>query len=210
MDVQLRNLIGKENIIDPELCDSIIEKSKEWEWQKHQWYSHHDEYSHSHKEKELDVVYGSSIPDVVQQQLMMHVNHIWKNYMSILPELLQHTQGSNSFNGQEDINVNPYNMIKYWSGVRLNRYSEGTLMRPHYDHIQSLFDGEKRGIPVLSIIGALNDCTDYEGGAFKFWKDFEIEMNKGDILIFPSCYLYPHQVEEVTKGERYTFVSWGF
>ena len=101
-------------------------------------------------------------------------------------------------------------MIKYWSGVRLNRYSEGTLMRPHYDHIQSLFDGEKRGIPVLSIIGALNDCTDYEGGAFKFWKDFEIKMNKGDILIFPSCYLYPHQVEEVTKGERYTFVSWGF
>ena len=49
MDVQLRNLIAKENIIDPELCDSIIEKSKEWEWQKHQWYSHHDEYSHSHK-----------------------------------------------------------------------------------------------------------------------------------------------------------------
>ena len=84
------------------------------------------------------------------------------------------------------------------------------MMRPHFDHIQSLFDGEKRGIPVLSVIGALNDHSDYEGGGLVFWDDFEIKLDKGDILIFPSCYLYPHRVQEVTKGERYSFVCWGF
>ena len=64
MDVQLRNLIAKNNIIAPELCDSIVEKSKEWEWQTHQWYSHHEVKSYSHKQKELDVVYGAGIPDL--------------------------------------------------------------------------------------------------------------------------------------------------
>ena len=207
MDIQLRNLIAKDNIIDSELCDSIVEKSKEMKWQPHQWYSHHDDYRHSHEKKELDVCYGKDIPSVIQQQLLMHVNHIWKSYMNILPELLNH----NHYHDEGDVpNMNAFNMIKYWSEIRFNRYSEGTMMRPHYDHIQSLFDGERRGVPVLSIIGALNDCTDYEGGALKFWNNFEIEMKKGDILIFPSCFLYPHRVQEVTKGERYSFVCWGF
>jgi hypothetical protein len=210
MDVQLRNLIAKNNIIAPELCDSIVEKSKKWEWQTHEWYSHHEVQSYSHKQKELDVVYGANIPDIVQQQLIMHISEVWKAYMMLLPELLQHQQGTNLYQGQEAVKANPFNMIKFWSSIRLNRYSEGTMMRPHFDHIQSLFDGEKRGIPVLSVIGALNDHSDYEGGGLVFWDDFEIKLDKGDILIFPSCYLYPHRVQEVTKGERYSFVCWGF
>ena len=80
-------------------------------------------------------------------------------------------------------------------------------MRPHYDHIHSLFDGQRRGIPVISVIGSLND--DFEGGELVFYDDFKVEMDKGDILLFPSNFMYPHRVEEVTKGERYTFVSWG-
>ena len=35
------------------------------------------------------------------------------------------------------------------------------------------------------------------------------QIEEGDILMFPSCFLYPHQVEEVITGKRYTFVSWG-
>ena len=30
----------------------------------------------------------------------------------------------------------------------------------HADHIHSMFDGEKKGIPILSVLGVLND--DYE------------------------------------------------
>ena len=38
----------------------------------------------------------------------------------------------------------------------------------------------------------------------------KINLNQGDILIFPSVFLYPHKVEPVTKGARYSFVSWAW
>ena len=79
-------------------------------------------------------------------------------------------------------------------------------MELHCDHIQSMFDGERKGIPTLSIVGILND--DYEGGEFIMWEDKEIKLKTGDLLIFPSTFLYPHKVNLVTKGTRYSFVSW--
>jgi len=80
-------------------------------------------------------------------------------------------------------------------------------MRMHYDHIHSLFDGIHKGIPVLSFIGILNE--DYTGGELII-NNQKINSKTGDIIIFPSCFLYPHEIKEVKKGTRYSFVSWGF
>lgn len=96
-----------------------------------------------------------------------------------------------------------------WSGfseIRFNKYKKGQIMSKHSDHIVSLFTGKNRGIPVLSIIGILND--NYEGGEFIMFDDYEIKFKAGDILIFPSIFLYPHLVKPVKKGTRYSFVSW--
>jgi predicted 2-oxoglutarate/Fe(II)-dependent dioxygenase YbiX len=41
-----------------------------------------------------------------------------------------------------------------------------------------------------------------------FWQDQKIELKAGSIMIFPSNFLYPHKVVEVTKGVRYSYVSW--
>ena len=38
----------------------------------------------------------------------------------------------------------------------------------------------------------------------------ESNLKKGDILLFPSTFLYPHRVEQVKKGTRYSFVTWAF
>ena len=91
--------------------------------------------------------------------------------------------------------------------VRINKYSKGQLMKPHFDHIHSIFDGERKGVPVLSFVGALNE--EYEGGMFVI-RDKEIKIKTGEILIFPSNFLYPHQVTKITMGTRYSFVAWGF
>jgi len=40
------------------------------------------------------------------------------------------------------------------------------------------------------------------------FKDKEIKFKKGELVIFPSNFLYPHEVKLVTKGTRYTYVSW--
>ena len=78
-------------------------------------------------------------------------------------------------------------------------------MALHADHIHSMFDGERKGIPILSVLGVLND--DYEGGEFVLI-DEKIDLSKGDIIIFPSNFMYPHKVEPVTKGTRYSYISW--
>ena len=81
-------------------------------------------------------------------------------------------------------------------------------MKEHWDGIQSIFDGENKGVPIMSCLGILND--NYKGGELVFFQDQIYKVNKGDILIFPSNFLYPHKVNEVTEGTRYSFVSWAF
>ena len=70
-----------------------------------------------------------------------------------------------------------------------------------------IFDGQEKGIPILSIVGVLND--NYKGGDF-LMRGKKIPFKTGDILIFPSTFLYPHVVKEVTEGTRYSFVAWAY
>jgi predicted 2-oxoglutarate/Fe(II)-dependent dioxygenase YbiX len=43
-------------------------------------------------------------------------------------------------------------------------------------------------------------------------KDF-VHINKGlipgDVVVFPSLFLFPHRIEEVTENMRYSGVAWG-
>ena len=79
-------------------------------------------------------------------------------------------------------------------------------MNLHCDHIPTIFDGQRKGIPTLSLLGSLND--NYEGGDLILFDDFKIELEKGDLIIFPSNFLYPHRVEPVLSGVRYSYISW--
>ena len=104
-----------------------------------------------------------------------------------------------------------FSWLDGWNGftpLRFNQYKENKKMAEHCDHIIINEAGTRKGIPVLSIIGSLND--DYEGGEFIMFQDEEIKLKQGDLMIFPSIFLYPHRVEPVTKGVRNTFVSWAW
>ena len=94
-----------------------------------------------------------------------------------------------------------------FSPIRFNKYPIGTTMREHYDHIHSIFDGKMKGVPIVSIVANLNE--DYEGAEF-YCRGRKIELKTGDILLFPSNFMYPHEVKETKKGVRYSFVSWAF
>ena len=53
----------------------------------------------------------------------------------------------------------------------------------------------------------LND--DYEGGEFAFFdRQLKYKLNKGDVLMFPSTFMYPHEVMPVTQGTRYSIITW--
>ena len=61
----------------------------------------------------------------------------------------------------------------------------------------------------LSISICLNN--DYEGGEFVF--DLSsgkhvLPQNVGDAVIFPSNFMFPHQVNKITRGTRYALIGW--
>ena len=90
--------------------------------------------------------------------------------------------------------------------MKFNKYVEGESIQPHHDHIHDMFDGNIRGIPITSLIGVLND--DYEGGNLLFWNEYQLDLKKGDVVAFPSVFLFPHEVTTVTSGIRYSWVTW--
>jgi len=180
-----------QNLIPIQLCKSLIRESSlpERKWSKHSWYNYGRDDFHSKKEKELDIINST---DEQFQQLLKYLGEAVQNYQK-------------KYSREEGEVGNAW--IRHISRVRFNRYKAGTKMRLHHDHIQTLFDGKLRGIPILSFVGLLND--NYEGGAF-MCREKEIKLIRGDILLFPSNFIYPHEVKEITKGIRYSFVSWAF
>jgi predicted 2-oxoglutarate/Fe(II)-dependent dioxygenase YbiX len=100
--------------------------------------------------------------------------------------------------------LNLTNLVSNHSNIRLNKYKTGTVMSEHFDLIRR---NKTDGIPVLTFLGALND--NYDGGQFLLNKEV-LEMKQGDIVMFPSTFIYPHSVTEVTKGTRYTYVAWAY
>ena len=99
-------------------------------------------------------------------------------------------------------------IMNKFSTIRFNRYGKGQIMRQHHDHIHSLFDGNEKGIPVLSFILNLND--NYRSADLYFWEDHAVHLGKGDIIMFPSLFLFPHGVTETKSGKRYSAVSWAW
>ena len=187
-NTQLCDLIHvEEGIIPADLCDSIVEEIEENEWSPHNWDNGHSAFSEA--TMELDV---QPADEELNQLLTPFVIEAYKAYNAKYAfdcERTRHIAGRSS-------------------PIRFNRYSPGQIMRQHDDHIKSLFDGNEKGIPVLSFIINLND--DYEGAELFFWDDYAIALGKGDIIIWPSLFLFPHGVREATKGKRYSAVCWAW
>jgi len=86
------------------------------------------------------------------------------------------------------------------SGYELLRYREGQFYTQHTDS----FKVRPRAV---SCSFALND--DYEGGEWGFWnREKVIKLPKGSAILFPSNFMYPHEIMPVTKGTRYSIITW--
>lgn len=91
-------------------------------------------------------------------------------------------------------------LVKRDTGYDLLRYKEGQFYITHTD----TFAENPREV---SCSFALND--DFEGGEFAFFnKEVGYKLSKGSALMFPSNFMYPHEITQVTKGTRYSIVTW--
>ena len=98
-----------------------------------------------------------------------------------------------------------------FSQIKFHRYSKNQIMSKHSDHIHTLFEDDIKGIPILSIVGVLND--DYEGGELMFMdsngeNQRKVETKAGRLIIWPSNFMFPHKVNTIKKGLRYSIVAW--
>lgn len=85
-------------------------------------------------------------------------------------------------------------------GYTLLKYEPGQYYKKHTDH------GSQIPRAVSCVIGLNNE---YKGGDFMMWDgEVKYHLEKGNVLLFPSNFLYPHSVEVVTEGTRYTIITW--
>ena len=93
-----------------------------------------------------------------------------------------------------------YCKIQEDSGYELLKYPEGCFYIQHTDSFKAV----PRAVSCSFI---LND--DFEGGEFAFFnKELKYKLEKGDAIMFPSNFMYPHEVMPVTKGTRYSIITW--
>ena len=112
--------------------------------------------------------------------------------------------------------------INGWSGLNFDITGVQDLQLTRYvapaGHYDFHIDGNGYTRPPnnnlvrkLSASVLLTDPKNFEGGEFEFKfgnnsTDFTVDMDKGDIILFPSYIL--HRVRPVTKGTRYSLVIW--
>jgi len=85
-------------------------------------------------------------------------------------------------------------------GYDLLRYKEGQFYKQHTDSCKQM----PRSV---SCSFALND--NYQGGEWGFFdRQKVLKVKKGSAIMFPSDFMYPHEIMPVTKGVRYSIVTW--
>lgn len=89
--------------------------------------------------------------------------------------------------------------MDYMEAVNFVRYTEGDHFAVHADHGFSY-------VCTVSTVMYLND--DYEGGELWFPHiDYKYFPKRGDLIIFPSTYVYAHASLPVKSGIKYSAVT---
>jgi hypothetical protein len=127
-------------------------------------------------------------------------------HLSTTPVLMQKVWESLHKYIIEDVALHWFQGWAGYTELKFNRYDTNKQLDDHCDHVKSIFDGNRKGVPILTVIGLLND--DFEGGDFFAFEDEKIELKVGSIMVFPANFLFPHRVNPITKGTRFSFVSW--
>jgi len=97
---------------------------------------------------------------------------------------------------RRDYNIMP---LKYWEAFNFIKYGPGQHFKEHHDHGYSYNC-------TVSLVAYIND--DYDGGELYFrLQGLNIKPKAGDLYIFPSNFMYPHQAMPVHSGTKYSIVT---
>jgi len=172
-----------ENAISDELCDRIIseyENSDEW----------FDASTKSGVNKDIRncELINISIEDTINKNKISR-KKIDDDVYSVVSKVLNDL--NQIYNGISVIQDSGYGLL---------RYNEGGFYTQHTDN----YTDSPR---TISCSICLND--NYEGGEFGFFnRNIKYKLKKGSVIVFPSNFMYPHEIMPIVKGTRYSIITW--
>jgi len=183
-------IVYEQNFLDHDICDELISEFHESEWQNTRISGGSDSQGSVLEDvrncKSIEFSYSDVMGKNYEARnkldsiIFNKISEAYSNYAS--------TVKNSQITCEED------------EGYTLLKYDVGGKYVQHTDHYQ----GRPRS---LTIIINLND--DYTGGELAFRNRTKIyNLQKGDIIIFPSNFMYPHEIIPVKSGTRYALITW--
>jgi hypothetical protein len=164
----------------------------------------------SNKSNFLQTRVGGNINE--PSRIDFNVRRTWTLPLSNLDNSLSNVHWFNYLSNAFDIKLKQYVKdldIKHLNyqkiiNVEILKYENTGFYKWHTDH----FALNPR---TMSCILLLNN--DYVGGNLCFKNpndtgEWEVEVKPNRMIIWPSCFMYPHTVKPVTDGIRYSVVAW--
>jgi len=176
----LEAIVEIKNIIDPAFIDKII--------------------PFIDKKAKTNMTVQSGLDKTIRNVKGYHLNDktptnmfYWQFIKKEIEKL--HFYYKTKFSKVDNSQINQIDLLKYKPGGKYN---------VHTDHLTN-------SSRHLSVIMNLNN--EYEGGELIFTdqKDKEIKklkLGKGSVVFFPSNFMYPHGIQPIKKGTRYSIVAW--
>jgi hypothetical protein len=172
-----------DNAIPDDLCDKIIKEYSDDEYDTSHIFGDDMTYRTS---KEVAISLPESIEKNPNKRKIID-DSIFKNMTTCLNQYL-----INFGIKMETLNDSGYHLLKY---------NVGEYYKEHID------SNSENAIRMISCSMILND--NYKGGDLLFFNgNYKPNLKKGSIVFFPSNFMFPHQVSPVTKGVRYSIVTW--
>jgi len=169
--------------ITPALCDAVLDEYKNCD----DWISAVTASGQSDAERQCSTI-GISFENIIEKNKQIRKNLDVYLFTSASNVITKYKEKFPNCNIWED------------SGYDLLRYKEGQFYKQHTDSYKIL----PRAVSCSFI---LND--DYEGGEFAFFdRKLKYKLKKGSCIMFPSNFMYPHEIMPVTSGTRYSIITW--
>lgn len=175
-----------DNIVTDALCDAILKE-----------FNAQDEW-----EKTVVGLNGGTVAEHVRSAdtIIISYPHVIERNLAVRQKLDKYLFTSAGLAIKKYREKFPECTIQEDSGYELLRYKEGQFYTQHTDS----FKDRPRAV---SCSFALND--DYEGGEWGFFnRETVIKAPKGSAILFPSNFMYPHEIMPVTRGVRYSIITW--
>ena len=189
-------IVTKEDVVPEEICDEIIKEYEEDTWHNSITLTKIDNYRTC---QQVDISSHAVMGNSERRHQLDQI--IFEKISPVVVDYAKYFKGFLMY--QED---SGYVLLKYKPGDYYKEHTDDpqkNLRNPDGSIVQEANETKRQ----VTLIIQLNE--NFEGGGLSFFGDtYRTKIKKGSVILFPSNYLFPHQALPVTKGTRYSLITW--